>query len=332
MGGIELKKERTMKRFCAMAAVCGVLLGCGRGSSAEERDIRGNYALTYDNQLKLHLNIGGAVREATATGYGDVVDFGVHNGQPVKLNLKEFCDKPEVKCPSEQFWPRISVDQPELLKSRADLQLIHVIDNTTHSLPTGKKAPSLGGLVNHDEQDRFVVGLGIEGGAANACAAIAVSLAAGRFSREGESVSLVYEYRRPNGLKCSPPPSCVVDAGSSDGGAGDGGGNDAGCDAGSPVFDAGAITDGGAASCSLVPVTQLLQTPGAPVDGIKEGRIGFGWAGGCAFGPFLVGATLYLETGYTAKRTGAFDPPPYMPAPVVLPDGGFPDGGSKDGG
>ena len=41
----------------------------------------------------------------------------------------------------------------------------------------------------------------------------------------------------------------------------------------------------------------------------------------------------FLETGYTGKRTGDFDPPPFTPAPVVLPDSGFPeDGGARDGG
>ncbi len=77
---------------------------------------------------------------------------------------------------------------------------------------------------------------------------------------------------------------------------------------------------------------ELVIPEAAAVNGIKEGRIGLAWAGGCAFGPFLVGATLYLETGYTGARTGAFDPPPYTPVPVVLPDGGFPDGGEVDGG
>lgn len=318
---------------------CGVLLGCGRGSSVEERDVRGNYTLTYDNQLKLKLNIGGAIREATASGYGDVVDFGVYQGQPVKLNLREFCDKPEVKCPSEQFWPSVSIDQPELQKSRADLQVLHVIDNTRHTLPAGEKAQALAGLVNHKDADRFIVGLGADRGTAQACAAFAVSFAAGRFSREGEMVSTVFEYRRPNGLECAPPVVNSCDAGAIDAGSMDGGmdgGSNAGCpDGGVMAADAGmgdAGSNDGGDRCSLVPVTQLKQNPHAPIDGIKDGRIGFAWAGGCAFGPFLVGATLYLETGYSGERTGPFDPPPYTPAGVVLPDGGFPDGGTSDGG
>ena len=74
--------------------------------------------------------------------------------------------------------------------------------------------------------------------------------------------------------------------------------------------------------CTLVPITQLVVPPGAKVDGIKEGKVFLGWAGGCAFGPILAGATLTLETGYVGARTGNYDPPPFTPAPVVLPDGG----------
>ncbi len=110
-------------------------------------------------------------------------------------------------------------------------------------------------------------------------------------------------YRDESGHDCNP------DAGtSSDGGA--------------SAADAGLLADGGMHTCTASQVETLVVPKGAKVDGIADGEIGLAWAGGCAFGPFLVGATLTLETGYTATRTGDFDPPPYTPAPVVLPDGG----------
>jgi hypothetical protein len=90
------------------------------------------------------------------------------------------------------------------------------------------------------------------------------------------------------------------------------------------MLDAGS---GDAGVCGPVQVEQLNIPPGALVDGVKEGHVGFAWAGGCAFGPFLVGATLYLQTGYAGTRTGKFDPPPYTPVTPVTVDGGFPDGG-----
>ena len=53
--------------------------------------------------------------------------------------------------------------------------------------------------------------------------------------------------------------------------------------------------------------------PGAAVDGVADGVLGIGYLGACAFSGLVVGATLTLETGYTAVRTGAFDPPPFTP-------------------
>ena len=56
-----------------LAFSCG---GGGGNSTPEERDVSGNYALTYDDQLKIRLDVGGVVREVTQQGYGTVVDFG----------------------------------------------------------------------------------------------------------------------------------------------------------------------------------------------------------------------------------------------------------------
>ncbi|MFO0600814.1 MAG: hypothetical protein U0228_36225 [Myxococcaceae bacterium] len=302
-------------KLIGVGVVAAAIVGsCGGGSSStpEERDVSGNYDITYDNQLKLKLNVGGAVREVTATGYGNVVDFGVINGNPTTLDLTAFCAKPEVKCPSEQFWGKVSIDQPDLAKSNLDLQKLEVINNTKHTLPVGQKAEAVGGLVNHNDDDRYLLGLGIEGAANQACAALDISLAGGRFSRVGEREETTMEPRTMAGRACS------LDAGVPDAGLL--------ADGGQPP---GRLADGGV-DCALVPVTKLVVPPGAKVDGIKDGKIFFGWAGGCAFGPVLVGAVLTLETGYTGRRTGEFDPPPYVAPPVVLPDGGA-DGG-VDGG
>jgi len=290
-----------MTKFLVVGALLAGTCGPAPGPGEEDpRDVTGNYDLTYDDKLRMQLNIGGAIREVTQDGYGPIADFGTYNGQPVRLDLTQFCAKPEVKCPSEQFWAKVAIDQPQLSKSNFPLQELRVIDNQVANPPAGQKAASVSGLVNHDNGDRFVVGLGLNAGANQACAAIDVSFASGRFSRVGETMTTKMEYRS-GGKPCDP--------------------------------DAGMLADGGAPPpCTLQNVTTLVVPPGAAVDGIKEGRVGFAWAGGCAFGPFLAGATLYLETGYTGKRTGDFDPPPFTPVPVTQPDGGFPDGGSTDGG
>lgn len=288
---------------------CGVEPGPGPGQF-DARDVSGNYELTYDDRLTLKLDVGGAVREVTQTGYGGVVDFGMVNGQPVRLDLTAFCAKPEVKCPSEAFWARAAITQPNLSQNRFELQQLTVVNDSTRMLPAGQRAESLSGLVDHAQNDRFLLGLGAQGGANDACLALAVSLAGGRFTRVGERQETVIEGRTPRNQPCS------LDAGSLDAGL---------------VVDGGAL-DGGAAVCQPTMVTRRVVPPGAAVEGIADGKVFLGWTGGCAFGPFLVGATLTLETGFTGRRTGRFDPPPYTPAPVVLPPDGGLDGGARDGG
>ncbi len=87
--------------------------------------------------------------------------------------------------------------------------------------------------------------------------------------------------------------------------------------------------DGGEAVIEGAPRTIVVWDDGAPVDGIKEGKVKLGFLGACAFGPALIAATLELETGFTGVRTGAFDPPPFTPLdPEDVEDGlAGPDGG-----
>lgn len=320
------------RRSVSLAALAAVAVSCGGGDGTtrktDERKVTGNYALTYDDKVTLRLSVGGATREVTHSGFGGVVDFGSVNGQPVTLDLGQFCAREEVKCPSEAFWQNVAIDQPDLMNSYAQLQRLVVVNDTVHTLPAGQQAQTVSGLVNHDDEDRFLLGLGVNGGANQACLALALSLAGGRFTRVGEHFETVQEYRTPAGAKCTP----------ADGGVGDGGTSDAGTaatDAGASAGDAGVHDAGVPVPCMLTDVKKLVVPPGAAADGIAEGKVFLGFAGGCAFGPALVGAALTMQTGFTGKRTGDFNPPPFTPAPVTLPDGGLPDSaldGGVDGG
>ncbi|MCA3015732.1 MAG: hypothetical protein INH41_25380 [Myxococcaceae bacterium] len=294
-----------------------IFCSCGGGGGAlgpgqrDARDVSGNYELTYDDRVTLRLDVGGAVREVTQRGFGGVVDFGSVNGQPVRLDLSAFCARADVKCPSEAFWPAVAITQPNLSQNRLALQQLTVVNGTTRSLPAGQRAASLSGLVDHDQDDRFILGLGLEGGATDACLALSVSSAQGRFTRVGERFETSLEGRTPQNAPCA-----------LDGGTRDAGATDAGL-----VPDGGARAPAGGVVCTATAVTRRVAPPNAAIDGIDDGTVSLAWAGGCAFGPVLVGAILTLESGFTGRRTGAFDPPPFTPAPVVLPDGGAHDGG-----
>ncbi len=300
-------------RPSAFAVSSLLLTACGAKpdpTQFDPRDVSGNYQLTYDDRLTARLDVAGLVREVTHAGYGGVVDFGVVNGSPVTLDLTAFCGRPEVQCPSESFWAKVAITQPHRLENGLDLQQLTVVDDTVHSLDAGVRAASLSGLVDHANDDRFLLGLGANAGANQACLALAFSLAGGRFSRVGERTETTLEGRTERNR------SCPLDGGF-DGGV---------------RLDAGMLPDGGAAdggvvfTCAPTTITRLVAPPNAPVAGLEDGTVLVGFAGGCAFGPVLAGASLTLTTGFSGTRTGAFDPPPFTPAPVVLPDGGA-DGG-----
>lgn len=293
--------HRLHSRFTGVLLLALALNGCvdgGGGGRTSDWDVRGNYTLTYDDRLELTLNVGGAVREATANGYGDVVDFGTWEGQPLRLDLAEFCGRADVQCPSEAFWTKVAIDQQDVGRKQ-DLHVINVIDDTMHTLPAGQRAEVRGGLVDHAQGGRFLIGLGAESGGNEHCGALAISLAGGRFSRQGERLEDVSTWHDETGAPCDP---------------------DAGTGAGS-----------GDATCTEKTRKRLVHPDGARVDGIREGKVALGWLGACAFGPIVAGATLTLETGFEGVRTGDFDPPPFTPKPAQVPeDGGFE--GGLDGG
>jgi hypothetical protein len=316
-------------RCSLLAAVIFPLAACVEPAPKgfDARDVRGNYALTYDDRLKVTLHLAGAVREVTATGYGDVLDFGTWQGQPLKLDLTQWCERPEVQCPSEVFWTKVAIDQPDLKASGLKLQKLTVVNDTVHELDAGQRAAVVAGLINNEDEDRFLVGLGAGGGSSSNCVLLGISLSGGRFTRVGESFEDVTVFRTPQGAACNPDAG-IADAGLADAGIADAGLSDSGvADAGS--FDAGAADAG--PSCAPVQVKRRVVPQGATPSGIADGRVAVGWAGGCAFGPIVAGAVLTLETGFTGKRTGEFDPPPFTPVEVTLPDGGI-DAGSLDGG
>lgn len=256
-------------------------------------DVRGNYLLSYEDALTVRLNIGGVERVQTARG-DEVVDLGMYQGQPLTLDLKAHCARPEVVCPSEALWQRVAVDQQNV-RSKQDVHGLTVIDNTTRELPAGQRAASRGGLVSRVERGRFIVGLGGESASQGDCGALAISVAEGRFLREGERWVEQVVYRDDSGRACEP----AQDMGGAD----------------MDALDMGS-------TCTPRTIRALETPEGAQAVGIEGGKVAVGWLGVCAFGPVVAGATLSIETRFTGIRTGPLDPPPYAEPPPA--DLGFP--------
>lgn len=284
----------------ALAAACV--------DNAPASDVRGNYSLTFDDRLTLKLNVGGVDHEATARE-GETVSFEV-NGEPITLDLGAFCAREDVQCPSETLWTEVSIDQPQIAAENPNTHVINVINNTERDLPPGQQAAVVSGLV--DENDRFWLILGAGSGGEGDCGLLALSTAEGRFTHEGEREE-----------PC--PTREEDDAGSPDAGDADAGDENEGEDEGEDELDGGPE----APACK-----RLVWDPGAPVNGIAEGRVKLGYLGVCAFGPALLGATLEISTGFTGVRTGAFDPPPFSPVDPAEVEAAQSDAGPEpvDGG
>lgn len=280
--------NRRVKQCALLAAALGALYLVACKDANPASDVSGNYDLTWDNVLELKLKVGGAVYQETATSAGQTVTFdgASAGGQPVTLDLNEFCTRAEVQCPSETLWTKVSVSQPKMDSKVSNSHVLNVINDTEHELPAGEHAEVRAGWV--DQNDAFILALGAGGRAGGqqgvgGCALLALSVAGGRFSHEGETIE-----------------------------------------------EEATIPDGGVTAEAGVPVAKVTWEEGAPVDGIKEGQMAVGYLGGCAFGPILIGASLEIRTGFTAVRTGDFDPPPFTPLdPEDVPDG-IVDGGGFD--
>jgi hypothetical protein len=246
----------------------------GDGDTKARWDMQGHYRLTADDTIKVTLNIGGVERRATTSGEDQIVDLGMHKGQPLVLNLSEYCGREEVVCPSEALWREMAVHQKDVSKGY-DAHVVNFIDLATP--PEGQKAPVLGGFVNHKDRDRFILGIDGDNAKNGDCGALAISLAAGRFERAGERMETYTAYVDEKGKVCDPSEEPGEDA----------------------------------TTCTPTERERLVIPPNGEVIGIQQGKIGMGWLGLCAFGPIVAGATLTIETGFTAKRFADLDPPEF---------------------
>lgn len=133
-------------------------------------DVRGMYQLTWDDQITVHLSIGGADHVATGSANG-TLNFGSINGQPTTLNMNEFCARSDVTCPSEAMPGLIRINEDNV-----DVQFpIHGVSMT--SLENGQ---TVSGLL--DGYNGFTFGLGGASGGSGSCGAIALSVATGAFT------------------------------------------------------------------------------------------------------------------------------------------------------
>jgi hypothetical protein len=137
-------------------------------------DVRGQYALSYDERLTVTLSSGGRVRTQQATDK-DVVNL----GGPI-LDLGDFCARH--LCPGEILGAQTAVDQTD-----PDEDLLR------HAISVGGHA----GFVDHSKQDEFTVSV-----AGSNCDPLAAFT--GRFTHRGESVTQEPSWQDADGGVCVP--------------------------------------------------------------------------------------------------------------------------------
>lgn len=111
-----MKKVRLVTTLVvlALAAVFGMAPGrCGMAaegffSDLPAPDVRGTWEVTYDDQVDVEIDLGGALYVGTITGASGSVGF-THDGTPLALDLD--CDDPLVTCPSELFPAEVLLEQ-----------------------------------------------------------------------------------------------------------------------------------------------------------------------------------------------------------------------------
>jgi len=82
--------------------------GCAAGSSSPAPDVRGTWAITYDNTIGVEVKIGGAVYNAELGAGGGNFTIN-HAGKPYTFDLD--CARADVVCPSEAWPDQVLIEQ-----------------------------------------------------------------------------------------------------------------------------------------------------------------------------------------------------------------------------
>lgn len=110
--------------------------GCAAGSKSAAPDVRGTWAITYDNKLGVEVKLGGATYDAELGAAGGTFTID-HAGTPYTFDLD--CSRPDIVCPGEA-WPN------QVIVEQRDVQLQHqlVVDLPSASCDAALTQPAPG--------------------------------------------------------------------------------------------------------------------------------------------------------------------------------------------
>jgi len=85
--------------------------GCAAGSTSPAPDVRGTWALTYDDTIGVEVKIGGATYTSELGANGGTFTI-THAGVPYTFDLD--CSRPDIVCPSEAWPNQVAVEQRDV--------------------------------------------------------------------------------------------------------------------------------------------------------------------------------------------------------------------------
>ena len=86
--------------------------GCAAGSTSPAPDVRGTWAIDYDNTIGVEVKIGGAVYDAELGAAGGSFTIN-HAGHPYTFNLD--CSRPDIVCPGEAWPNQVFIEQRDVM-------------------------------------------------------------------------------------------------------------------------------------------------------------------------------------------------------------------------
>jgi hypothetical protein len=86
--------------------------GCAAGSTSAAPDVRGTWAIDYDDTIGVEVKIGGAVYHQDLGAKGGAFTI-THGGKPYSFNLD--CARPDVVCPGEAWPNQVVIEQRDVM-------------------------------------------------------------------------------------------------------------------------------------------------------------------------------------------------------------------------
>ncbi len=113
-----LNKRSGMKLTSLLLSLVGLPMlagaqgdGCAANSTSPAPDMRGTWAVSYDDSIDVEVTIGGAVYNSTLGASGGSFTI-THQGTPYAFNLD--CSRPDVVCPAKAWPNQVLVDQDDV--------------------------------------------------------------------------------------------------------------------------------------------------------------------------------------------------------------------------